>query len=83
MPELLLCLDWHLDGPPDLEHEVLGPAYRLEVFRWAERERVPRELLATARGLLCNYAVRVDAKLLDRMPRLRVVTRCGVGFDNI
>jgi phosphoglycerate dehydrogenase-like enzyme len=32
---------------------------------------------------LCNYAVRVDGALLDRMPRLRVVTRCGVGYDNI
>lgn len=83
MPELLLCLDWHLDDPPDLEREVLGPAYRYEVFRWAERDRVPVDLLGTVRGLLCNYAVRVDAALLDRMPGLRVVTRCGVGFDNI
>ncbi|MCS6778495.1 MAG: C-terminal binding protein [Geminicoccaceae bacterium] len=83
MPELLLCLDWHLDGPPDLEREVFGPGFRFEVFRWSERDRVPAELLAAARGLLCNYAVRVDAALLARMPRLRVVTRCGVGFDNI
>lgn len=83
MSELVLCLDWHLDGPPDLEREELGKAYRLEVFRWAERDRVPAETLARARALLCNYAVRVDGALLDRMPRLRVVTRCGVGYDNI
>jgi len=81
--DLLLCLDWHLEGPPDLEREVLGEAYRLEVFRWAERDRVPEDRLATARALLCNYAVRVTGELLDRMPRLRVVTRCGVGYDNI
>lgn len=83
MSELLLCLDWHLEGPPDLEREVLGADFRLEVFRWSERARVPEALLAEARGLLCNYAVRVDADLLGRMPRLRVVTRCGVGYDNI
>ncbi len=83
MSELLLCLDWHLEGPPDLEREVLGGDFRLEVFRWSERARVPHSLLAEARGLLCNYAVRVDAALLERMPRLRDVTRCGVGYDNI
>ncbi len=83
MSELLLCLDWHLEGPPDLEREVLGPDFRLEVFPWSERERVPEALLAEARGLFCNYAARVDADLLGQMPRLRVVTRCGVGYDNI
>lgn len=83
MSDLVLCLDWHLDAPPELERAVLGEDFPVEVYPWSERDRVPAERLAAARGLLCNYAVRVTGELLDRMPRLRVVTRCGVGYDNI
>lgn len=38
---------------------------------------------AGASGLVVRTYTRVDAPLLDRMPRLRVVGRAGVGLDNI
>jgi phosphoglycerate dehydrogenase-like enzyme len=40
-------------------------------------------LLADAHGLILRTAGRVDAALLDRAPRLKVVGRHGVGFDHI
>lgn len=39
--------------------------------------------LAEADGLVVRTYTRVDAGLLDRAPRLRVVARAGVGVDNI
>lgn len=36
-----------------------------------------------AEGLVVRTYTRVDARLLDRLPRLRAVGRAGVGMDNI
>jgi glyoxylate reductase len=36
-----------------------------------------------AEGLLSQLTEPIDARLLDRMPRLRVVSQCAVGVDNI
>ncbi len=41
------------------------------------------DLLARAVGLVVRTYTRVDAELLSRAPRLRVVGRAGVGLDNI
>lgn len=41
------------------------------------------ELLAEAEALVVRTYTRVDAALLARAPRLRVVGRAGVGLDNI
>lgn len=38
---------------------------------------------ARAEGLVVRTYTRVDAALLDRMPRLRAVGRAGVGLDNV
>lgn len=39
--------------------------------------------LARAVGAIVRATARVDAELLDRMPRLRVIARTGVGVDRI
>ncbi|MCA9309811.1 MAG: hypothetical protein KDA21_01305 [Phycisphaerales bacterium] len=41
------------------------------------------QLLAEASGLVIRTYTRVDAALLDRAPRLKVVGRAGVGLDNV
>ncbi len=41
------------------------------------------ELLGRAEGLVVRTYTRVDAALLERAPRLKVVGRAGVGVDNI
>lgn len=41
------------------------------------------DALATAEALVCLLTTRVDAALLDRAPRLRVVANVAVGVDNI
>lgn len=63
-------------GPvtPDVVSPVLGPHVRF-VPEPTEAD------LATAVGAIVRAAVVVDTALLERMPRLRVVARTGVGTD--
>ncbi|MDO8213164.1 D-glycerate dehydrogenase [Conexibacter sp. CPCC 206217] len=42
-----------------------------------------RELVASADGLLCTSADRIDEQLLDAAPRLRAIATYAVGSDNI
>lgn len=54
---------------------------------WEEELPPPREVILretrAADGLLSLLTDRVDAALMDACPRLRVVSNCAVGFDNI
>src|SRR3954454_19508891 len=69
------------------------PASALELLRaeadWtvdARSGRTPADLaaaLADAAGLLVRSATKVDGRLLDAAPRLRIVARAGTGVDNV
>ena len=54
---------------------------------WLEDRPMPSpvlsERIAEAEGLLCLLTDRVDAALLSRAPRLRVVSTMAVGFDHV
>jgi lactate dehydrogenase-like 2-hydroxyacid dehydrogenase len=52
----------------------------------ADRAGIAPEIephLAAAKGILCMLTERVDSALLDRMPKLEVVSNMAVGVDNI
>ena len=69
--------------PIDLGAEVLTrfPDARVDVpDRWIGIERCD---LHDADALVCLLMDRIDAAVLARAPRLRVVANCAVGFDNI
>lgn len=57
---------------------------RCDIARASPSDR-PRfdELLASADALIVRTYTTVDASLLSRAPRVRVVARAGVGLDNI
>ncbi|HLH73036.1 MAG TPA: D-glycerate dehydrogenase [Chloroflexota bacterium] len=54
---------------------------------WPEESVMPREKLlaavATADGILCHPPARCNRELLDRAPRLRVISNVAVGYDNV
>lgn len=58
-----------------------------EVDLWESDDVVPREILLQKvqdiDGLYCLLTDKVDAELLDKAPRLKVVSNMAVGFDNI
>jgi len=45
--------------------------------------QVIKEKLTDKEGLLCLLTDRIDAGLMDAAPRLRVISQCAVGYDNV
>ena len=70
---------------PQLGLDLLGNHCEFEV--WEDELPPPRDVLLkkveNAEGLLCLLTDKVNAELLDRAPRLKVVSNMAVGFDNI
>jgi glyoxylate reductase len=65
--------------------ELISQSTQLEVWP-NESPPTPAQLaekLANADGVLTNIMDRVDASLLDRAPRLKVISQLAVGLDNI
>lgn len=58
-----------------------------DVGVWPGEDVIPRSVLldrvTTADALVCLLSERIDAELLDRASRLRVVANVAVGFNNI
>ena len=54
---------------------------------WQEKELMPRnvqfKLFADCTGLLTTTDIKIDRKLLEACPEIKVVSNHGVGFDNI
>ncbi|MBV8760265.1 MAG: D-glycerate dehydrogenase [Deltaproteobacteria bacterium] len=69
--------------PIDLAAQVRArfPAARVEVpEQWGGLARLD---LSDADALVCLLLDRIDASVLARAPRLRVVANCAVGYDNV
>ncbi len=70
---------------PQKALDLLEAEFRLEVN---PHDRIlPREELAEAaqdaEGLLCLLTDQIDGELIDKIPRLKMVANCAVGYDNI
>jgi lactate dehydrogenase-like 2-hydroxyacid dehydrogenase len=66
--------------------EDLLRAHGLGVVRGWEAPDLDAELARvgrSVRGLASTYQVRVDARLLDRLPGLEIVAHFGVGYDTV
>lgn len=67
---------------PDVEREVLQEdAYLLALQAETEAEIVERA--GDAEGLLVFHEILITGESLMRLPRLKLISRCGVGFDNV
>ena len=55
---------------------------RLSVTTLAQLEQDP-SLAGTIRGIVTRSNYAVPAELIDRLPALRIVSTCGVGYDQI
>jgi D-3-phosphoglycerate dehydrogenase len=83
MHKLVFCRALHadamalLEARDDLEVEILTTAFRGPPMQAALAERI-----ADADGIMVGLE-RLDADLLDRAARLRVISRFGVGYDLI
>ncbi|HVC92048.1 MAG TPA: hydroxyacid dehydrogenase [Pirellulales bacterium] len=67
--------------PPEHAHllagaaEAIGPA--------SATPDNPLAVVAEAEAIIASARIRYDGALMDRAPRLRVIARTGVGYDNV
>jgi glyoxylate reductase len=58
-----------------------------EVDIWDQEYPPPYETIleniSKAEGILCLLTDRIDAKLMNSAPKLKVISQCAVGYDNI
>lgn len=78
----------HVVIPQYLHEPGLGMVQDVtRVTYWPEESPMPREELLDAvddaEGILSHPASRFDRELLDRAPRLRVISNIAVGYDNV
>lgn len=70
---------------PQKALDLILPACETEV--WQDELPPPREVLLTKvrdlDGLLSLLTDKIDAALMDNAPKLKVISNCAVGFDNI
>ena len=81
-------MEYRIVIPQYLHEPGLGLAREVgEVIYWPEDSPMPRDqLLAAAEsadGFLTHPASRYDRELLNRAPRLRVISNIAVGYDNV
>jgi glyoxylate reductase len=70
---------------PERAMEELQKFCQVEI--WDQEIPPPHDVLieqvGDREGLLCLLTDRIDAALMDAAPRLKVISQCAVGFDNI
>jgi len=70
---------------PALALDELARACEVEI--WDYETPPPYETIAARvadkDGLLCLLTDRIDAALMDAAPRLKVISQCAVGYDNV
>ncbi len=67
--------------PPDLMPLLAGKAEIIGPFNLPTE--LPTGALARVNAVIANATTPYDAKLFAQMPALRVVSRVGIGFDNV
>lgn len=70
---------------PETGLDILRQKCEVEIY--PGEQAIPRHLLLEkvkdAEGLLCLLSEKVDRELFAHAPKLRVVSNCAVGYDNI
>lgn len=67
---------------PDEAQKRLAAGCRLTLVPATDRDAV-LAALAGAEGLLCSAVFPIDSAMLDAVPRLRVISNFGVGYNNV
>jgi phosphoglycerate dehydrogenase-like enzyme len=79
----ILVPDAPFADPPDEERAAAGAGVEIEMHRGMGGARIPDESWRAADGVVLWHLARVDARVVERLDRCRIVVRAGVGFDNL
>jgi phosphoglycerate dehydrogenase-like enzyme len=79
----ILIPDAQFPGEPDIERAAAGPGAVIDVQRAHHPGEVPEASWRSCDGIILYHELSIGAAELARAPKLRIVVRGGVGFDNI
>ncbi|MGR3494866.1 C-terminal binding protein [Citreimonas sp.] len=66
-----------------IERETAGPDVDWSIFRDRDPDAIPAEAWRRADALVVWHEMKIDAAVIARLDRCRVIVRAGVGFDHI
>lgn len=81
--QIVLIPDAQFDGEPDIEKEVAGDRIAFQVFRERSPDAIPPEVWRRCDAILVYHGMRIDAGVIDRLDKCRIIVRAGVGFDSV
>ncbi len=79
----VLTPDAQYDDAAEVERSTAGPDFHFEILCEREAPRVPEESLAACDALLVWHELPIDAAVIAKRARCRVIARAGVGYDHI
>jgi phosphoglycerate dehydrogenase-like enzyme len=79
----ILTPDAQYPDDPTVEREVAGPDFAFEVHRVRGPAELPPGLLEEADAMLVWHEFPIDAAVIARLGKCRIIVRAGVGFDHI
>ena len=80
---LVLTPDARYLDDGEVERAVAGARFDFSIHREVDHLRLPAEDVARCDGLLVWNSMPIDAALIARLERCRMISRAGVGFDHI
>ena len=67
-----------------IERKTAGPDVEWDIYRErVDSHAVPESVLAAADAIVVWHEVPIDAAMVRRLPKCRIIVRAGVGFDHI
>jgi lactate dehydrogenase-like 2-hydroxyacid dehydrogenase len=79
----ILYPDLQFDDEPTIETAVFGDRADLVIFRESARPAVPDAAWARCDAMVCYHFMAIDAGVVAKLERCRLIVRAGVGFDQI
>lgn len=67
----------------EVERATAGPEFAFEIYRERSADKIPDESFASCDAFLIWHEVQVNAALVQKLKRCRIIARAGVGFDHV
>lgn len=72
-----------LSPPAEFEQEELGPDTRVILGQTAHAADISDATWSSADAVIAWHEIGLDAGVIAKLERCRIIVRCGVGFDNV
>jgi len=82
-PFRVLTPDAQYADDGEVERRTAGSDFVFDLHRVRDAADLPADSLSACDALLVWHEIDVDAALIARLPRCRIIVRAGVGFDRI